>query len=357
MSVRALMVLILVLGAGMGWWVHSTRVQRDAVARIVGARGRVSYDWEVTYDPASGFHKRNPSGKPLWPRWAITWLGPDYFSGVTVVNLGPDDADAVMVSVGRLKSLGAFYAQMRGTSLTDAGLAHLRGLGALRDVSILASQELDGKCLAILKDVKSLRRVQFGNARFFVDADLAPLAELTELRTLLLRSPGIDDAGVAHLGGMVEMHALSLPFTRITAGGLERLRFMTQLESLDLNWTHVDGLAFVRHFPRLQRLSLASTPIADAALADLRGLDQLESLDLSSTQVTDAGLEHLRGLKKLRTLRVRGTEVSPGAFAALQKDLPLLAPEPAPKPALVKRAAPRPKAKVAPTPPERRPSL
>ena len=61
-----------------------------------------------------------------------------------------------------------------------------------------------------MKDLKSLQRLQFNNARVFVDADLAPLATLTDLRTLMLRGPGISDAGLVHLRGMAKMHALTL---------------------------------------------------------------------------------------------------------------------------------------------------
>ena len=45
-SVRGLIVLVLVIGAGMGWIVRSARIQREAVAAIVNDRGGVLYDWE-----------------------------------------------------------------------------------------------------------------------------------------------------------------------------------------------------------------------------------------------------------------------------------------------------------------------
>ena len=41
-SVRALMALVLALGVGLGWFVHRAQVQRDAVAAILRAGGRVS---------------------------------------------------------------------------------------------------------------------------------------------------------------------------------------------------------------------------------------------------------------------------------------------------------------------------
>ena len=43
-SVRGLIVLVLVTGAGVGWLVRSARIQREAVAAIRKAGGGVSYD-------------------------------------------------------------------------------------------------------------------------------------------------------------------------------------------------------------------------------------------------------------------------------------------------------------------------
>ena len=39
LSVRALMVLVLITGGGLGWLVYSARIQRDAIAAI--QRGRI----------------------------------------------------------------------------------------------------------------------------------------------------------------------------------------------------------------------------------------------------------------------------------------------------------------------------
>jgi hypothetical protein len=175
--------------------------------------------------------------------------------------------------------------------------------------------------------VGTRQRLEFNNAHVFVDADLAPLAAMTDLRTLMLPGPGISDAGLVHLRGMAKMHSLALIDNHVTSAGLEHLRSMTLLASLDLDRSRVESLAPIRQLARLRRVLIASTPIADAALTDLKGLDQLEFLDLSETQVTDAGLERLRRLKKLRTLRVRGTAVSSEAIAALRQELPLLVPE------------------------------
>jgi hypothetical protein len=45
-SVRGLIVLVLVIGAGLGWLVRSARIQREAVVAIVEDGGVVVYDWQ-----------------------------------------------------------------------------------------------------------------------------------------------------------------------------------------------------------------------------------------------------------------------------------------------------------------------
>ncbi len=47
-SVRGLIVLVLVIGAWLGWMVRSARIQREAVAAIENAGGEVLYDREWT---------------------------------------------------------------------------------------------------------------------------------------------------------------------------------------------------------------------------------------------------------------------------------------------------------------------
>ncbi len=46
LSVRGLIVLVLLIGAWLGWVVRSARIQRQSVAAIQAAGGRVMYDWQ-----------------------------------------------------------------------------------------------------------------------------------------------------------------------------------------------------------------------------------------------------------------------------------------------------------------------
>jgi hypothetical protein len=44
LTVRALMALVLLIAAGLGWAAYRARLQRDAVAAIVKAGGKVFYE-------------------------------------------------------------------------------------------------------------------------------------------------------------------------------------------------------------------------------------------------------------------------------------------------------------------------
>jgi hypothetical protein len=72
-SLRVLMVLVLLLGGGMGWYAYRARMQRLAVPAIEAAGGNVNYDWEMKPDMSGPM-----SAEPGWPRkWLVKLLGPD----------------------------------------------------------------------------------------------------------------------------------------------------------------------------------------------------------------------------------------------------------------------------------------
>ena len=82
-----MIVLVLVIGAGLGWIVRSARIQREAVAAITMDRGSVYYDWEWSpyeWDWSKG---SLPERKPWAPTWLVSLVGVDYFGHVTDVSL------------------------------------------------------------------------------------------------------------------------------------------------------------------------------------------------------------------------------------------------------------------------------
>jgi hypothetical protein len=96
-SVRGLVLLVLVIGAGLGWLVRSAQIQREAVAAIKKVGGRVRYEWEWSNG------KYTAGRKPWAPQLLVDLVGVDYFGHVTDVSFSSWMAtDAAIVQVGRL---------------------------------------------------------------------------------------------------------------------------------------------------------------------------------------------------------------------------------------------------------------
>lgn len=60
----------------------------------------------------------------------------------------------------------------------------------------------------------------------------------------------------------------------------------------------------------LPLLLMGGTKITDAGLAHLKSFPELRKISLFETQVTDAGLEHLKALPKLEVALLAGSKVT-----------------------------------------------
>jgi hypothetical protein len=170
-----LMLLVLVFGCWLGWYVRSVREQRSAVEAIKRAGGVVDYDWDWTdYNPDI----LDYSGRHRPPKWLSRRIGVDFVANVVSVALRPRGGGlARSADDETLKRLGGLrhmeHLLIRHTAITDGGLVHLRGLKRLR--------QLD------------LSYTQIG------DAGLAHLRALTALRSLDIVGTRVTDAAVLAL--------------------------------------------------------------------------------------------------------------------------------------------------------------
>jgi len=132
------------------------------------------------------------------------------------------------------------------------------------------------------------------------------------------------DADLAALEGLPELKFLCLIHTRVTDAGLLHLKNLRELVELDLQNTHVTdaGLAHLIDLKSLHELNLLDVPVTDAGLVHLKELEELRALDLRGTHITDAGLVHLKGLKGLHYLHLYSTQVTDAGVAKLQQALP-----------------------------------
>jgi Leucine-rich repeat (LRR) protein len=240
-----------------------------------------------------------PSYKPIaLPRGAKWWVSP--------ANSSIEDTGlrAICKEIGdrNIPGLKLSFCD----DITDAGLAHLKGLTKLEKLDISHCDNITDAGLAHLKGLTKLERLDISfNA--ITDAGLAHLKGLTKLERLELNaSEKITDAGLAHLKGMAKLERLNLYHcVKITDAGLAHLKGLTTLKQLNI--TRCDsitnaGVAHLKGLAKLERLDIAGDEITDAGLAHLKGLAKLERLDITGDEITDAGLAHLKGLTTLKWL-------------------------------------------------------
>jgi hypothetical protein len=262
-------VLVLVIGVWLAWLVRSAHIQRDAVAAITHAGGKVSYDWEW-----SNGHDI-PGGKPWAPRWLVSLLGIDYFGNIASVTFTFTGREVPAAHVARLTRLERLFVFQ--SPFGDKGAAHLKGMRNLSELALIGTQ--------------------------VTDAGLVHLKDWKRLAMLQLTGVQIKDGGLEHLKGLTNLTYLTLGATNVTDAGLENLNGLTKLEVLVLTNTG---------------------QITDAGLVHLKRLNHLSDLDLSGTRVSDAGLAHLKGLTNLHSLDASRSLVTDEGMKALQQALPNL---------------------------------
>jgi Leucine-rich repeat (LRR) protein len=275
-SVRGLIVLVLMIGAGLGWIVRRAHFQRDAVRAVLKAGGQVDYDLNYDRYPADGVFPWKKLAS--WKMLIADRIGFDFVYHVAYVQLTgfqtPNETDR------------------------QRALAHLPDFGRLGTLNLAGGSVTDSD-LAGLESLNHLEHLMLQNTAI-TDAGLAHLRALTSLQEIFIRNAPIGDQGLAHLQALPSLRHLTLSHTGITDAGMERLKALRGLLTLDL----------------------ADTKISDAGLRQLAELSDLRRLRLSGTKVTDAGLVHLKGLRNLAKLDLERTAVTPDGVNELENALP-----------------------------------
>jgi hypothetical protein len=136
MSLRLALVLIAIAAMVMGWLVHRVRLQQEGIELIRRHGGMYYYDFEDTTIPQPA--------RSWAPGWLVKNLGIDYFHDVTWVRIedprfDDEDLGRLTACLPRIEALG-----IAGTSITDAGLSHLRGNRRLMALFLERSLITDG---------------------------------------------------------------------------------------------------------------------------------------------------------------------------------------------------------------------
>jgi hypothetical protein len=296
-GIRSLLVLTIVVALPCSWLAIGLRQasNQQAAREAFAARGgSAPYDYEL--DASRNWHRIQPAQSPA-PAWLHKVVGDDFFADVAVVNLA--DTSVTDAGLEHLKGLRQLRMLILGsTQVTDAGLEHLDGLNRLQVLYLMNTQVTDAG-LKHLNGLSQLQEFVLSNTRV-TDAGLEHLEGLSQLRQLVLGCPRVTDAGLEHLEGLSRLQVLYLGDTQVTDAGLEHLRGLSQLDVLDLSGRRV----------------------TDAGLEHLKGVGQLRELHLAGTGVTDAGLEHLKGMRQLKVLDLDDTQVTGEGVLRLRKALP-----------------------------------
>jgi Leucine-rich repeat (LRR) protein len=107
-------------------------------------------------------------------------------------------------------------------------LVHVEGLSRLDTLSISSSTVTDAG-LAHLRSLTNLQVLDLGDCPKISDKGLVHLKGLTRLRDLLLPGTQVSDAGLAHLKRLRNLQTLILHDTHVTDAGLAHLEGLSSL--------------------------------------------------------------------------------------------------------------------------------
>lgn len=215
---------------------------------------------------------------------------PAIFDAIETVELS--NSQTTDTDLAFLNRLPVCYLHLDGTSITDAGLVHLRDLTRLSWIKLDDTRVTDAG-LAHLEGLTRLDTLYLNNTRV-TDAGLERLEKLTNLRCLELDNCQVTDGGLKHLKGLGRLEVLSLRGTGVTDECFTHLR-EHDFVVLDLSYTKITaaGLAQMR-LNRMLRLRLDGLPVTDVILAKLKNATNLRNVSLVSTQVTGPGVAELQ---------------------------------------------------------------
>jgi len=141
-----------------------------------------------------------------------------------------------------------------------------------------------------------------------------------------LTSTWVTDGDLAKVAQMRHLRKLDLSHTRVTDAGLEKLKSLENVVELNCYYAErltEDGIAHLRGWKHLERLSLRGTKVTSQVFEHLANLTSLRSLDLGFTQIEDEGFEQLVSLARLEKLSIGGNRLS-GSCLLLLKQMPTL---------------------------------
>ncbi|HUY88603.1 MAG TPA: hypothetical protein VMV10_07710 [Pirellulales bacterium] len=333
-SLRTMLLLMLVCGVWLGWFVDRAQRQKRAVEKIEAEGGEVGFWHRPIMPDFCGV----AGGPTPGPDWLCRLIGEEYFTKAIEVRLpaerSPDSqAAALLPDLPYLKVLHIDGLQQ--SDQTDA-----RRLTTLKYLVFQTSERVDLNCFISnqeleqidlsasktdeidlqplealpklnslrieLKSSSSVRNVvkQISRLRKLEELalvspnlrgdDLAPLRAMENLNYLELSGGDFNDSTLVHLQNLPRLEILDVRGAKFTSFGLSKLnKNLEFINFWDLSISDIE-LACFRRLPMLKSLWLGECTFTDAGLASLVGMDNLEFFIAASSHATDRGVEMVR---------------------------------------------------------------
>jgi len=311
-------------GEDAGWILQrlfNAREQWQAVKVVEECHGVALYDYQFGASHELDFRAKSTVPAPL-----REVLGDDFFHRVLAVerdavspfasrNTAPAN-DRWLISLAALPHLR----WLRIDNLrNDDNLKYLADLAELKTL-LLDHGKFTGEGLDHLKRLPQLHNLWIMNAEGLTPSGLAAIAQLPHLRSVDLAVSRLPDLAEANLDAWTEVEELNLSSNNLTAAGVAQLKKLPKLRVLNLyncshrRLRHEDGDSKAEQLKgliQLQKLDLSMNGVTDAGLQHLSGLSSLSDLTLScSPGITDAGIKHLLRLTQLRHLEIVNTSIT-----------------------------------------------
>ena len=305
-SLRTLLVLVLLVSVLCGWLRHKvnqSEQERRAVEAILAMGGEVEYE-----------HEQGRKGKPTdppGPAWLRAILGDYFFADVQTVRYPSGVGDASLVHLDRLRHVG--YLDLRGTSVTDEGLAQVIEHDELQGLNLGATSVTDAG-IAQLARLRNLQYLEIAHTAI-TDRAVQAMIQFKQLVWVDLSGTAVSADGYRKVEASLPPDSLIMPWARAPSENERRIVVALERRGVDVLASKIDDQAEFQYAVVLSSLDWKGN-VSD--LADLlTRLHHLATIAIDGTAVDDELVEVVRGLSNVEHLWVFSTPVTHAQWGRL----------------------------------------
>ena len=239
--------------------------------------------------------------KPFTPEEAIKWALS--LNGSATILKGREESQVLgpaTMPKGKYTLVGLKIGERQTLRIVDlAGLANLADLRELvLDLNLITD---DG--LAFLPPLPKLDKLGLHECGL-TDASFTHLSKQRALTRLSIGNNKITGEGIGFFSGVAALKSLSIGSSSLTSEGMRNLTRCTALTTLDLSGCGTSkcaSLAPLSAIAPLRSLRMVNDT-TDALVQSLATVTQIESLDLSVSPITDAAFDRVSSMSSLSDL-------------------------------------------------------